>query len=181
VNTGGPQRVSIPPQLVGKIRATTRLVGLCTLVLSVLIGILVISLGYSLPTSYNPTTLVMVGMGVLSAAFLFASAVIMLGGRTYVKTGELNTTAAGKARRAMFVLWGGTLLSGVISSWVLSKAVSSSGGFSGRPQLDFSPAIVAYLLLLLSPFVLAGINYLVGRRLLRPSAALVSKYGQATH
>ncbi|CAM01163.1 hypothetical protein SACE_1851 [Saccharopolyspora erythraea NRRL 2338] len=152
------------------------LVGLVSLVLGLAALVLIAVLGHRLPTSYNPTTTVMVGMGGISAFFQVFSCVTLLTARSYVTDGHLDVPSATRARRLLVVFWSGTVATTVISCWVLVKAVESSGNFSRGERVEFGPPVVGYLVLLAVPCALALCNLLVGRWLLRPSARTLRGY-----
>ncbi|QUH05947.1 hypothetical protein HUO13_11550 [Saccharopolyspora erythraea] len=152
------------------------LAGLVSLVLGLVAGVLIVALGYRLPTSANPTTIVMVGMGGISAFFQVFSCVTLLTARSYVTHGHLDVPFATRARRLLVVFWAGTVATTVISCWVLVKAVESPGNFSRGERVEFGPPVVGYLVLLAVPCALALCNLLVDRWLLRPSARTLRRY-----
>jgi len=160
------QFVWISAQRAQHIRGRCALVGVPLLIASLVLGVLIVVLGGQIPSSH-PFRFGAVVFGAVSDLFLFFAAIGLVGSRPYVPGEHLNLTGARTARRVLIAMWVGSVFASAIACLVLSKVVSSSGGSTSRPQLDFSGSILVYLLLLITPAVLAGIAAIVGYRLFK--------------
>ncbi|GAB2655978.1 hypothetical protein GCM10027271_13110 [Saccharopolyspora gloriosae] len=166
----------VPQGTVTAIRRWSTLLWTIAVLMSVACGALVVPLGYALPTSYNPVTVVVVGAGVIADFFALLSAIVLVSGRPYVSSGYLNTTQARQARRVMLVMAGGTIFSGGVSIWLMTKMIATSSGFAPRPEVHYTPAILGYLVLPALPIALTIGNVVAGRWLFRPSPSLLRKH-----
>lgn len=174
--------MALPPGLTRKIRSTSTLVGSLSILLSLVLGLLIATVGYQLPTSTASTTIIVVGMGVLSAFFYLFSGITLTTSRSYLKTGHLNLTFARQGRRLLATFWFGTFLVTLVSVFFFTGAVHASSHLAHGRQVDYSSlSITGYLVLLGLPFVLSAINFFVGRRLLRPAPGLLRNYSADQH
>ncbi|WP_010695590.1 hypothetical protein [Saccharopolyspora spinosa] len=176
----------LPSQLGRKIQFWSVLIGSLSVVLSVVIGILVVVIGYRLPTATWATTGLVTMMGGLSAFFYFSSGVTLAFAPVYVKNGHLNVTFATRARRVLVTLFGGTILTTIISTFFFTGTVSASvrtvgdpiyRQLSGDQPVGYTPATIGYLILLATPLLLSAVNVITGWRLLCPARRLLRKYG----
>ncbi|QIZ35728.1 hypothetical protein [Saccharopolyspora sp. ASAGF58] len=167
----------LPPRLARKIRFTCTLIGSLSMPLSIIIGILTVWSRYRLPAATVGTTLFTVVMGGLAAFFYFFSCITLTTGRSFVKDGYLNATFATNARRVLVTLWSGTVVTTGISVFIFTGTVNASKRWPADMQLDYSPPVVAYLVLLVVPCLLSTLNMIIGWRLLRPARGLLRKYG----
>ncbi|TDD51975.1 hypothetical protein [Saccharopolyspora elongata] len=164
------EHVPVPDDVARRIRSGAVRFGAGSLVLSLVEGIAILVLGFGLPTAHHPISGIAVMFGGISAFFHFFSSITVFSGRSYVKNGQLNKTAAGKACRLLAVFWGGTIATSLGSCGLLAMVIRSSGRSSVLPEVQYTPAIIGYLLLLLVPCVLSAVNFFIGRHLLRPAA-----------
>jgi hypothetical protein len=161
--------VAVPQEVAGRIRSGAVRLGAGSLVLSLVAGTAILALGFGLPTAKHPISGVAVMLGGISAFFHFFSSITVLSGPSHVKGGQLNKTAASKACRLLAVFWGGTVVASLLGCVLLVMVIRSSGRSSILPEVQYTPAIIGYLLLLLVPCVLSAVNFFGGRRLLRPT------------
>ncbi|WP_208720043.1 hypothetical protein [Amycolatopsis circi] len=166
----------LPPGLMRTIRATTMRWGLASAVLGLLMIIAMPVFGYLLPTSYDVTTVVTVGLGSLASAFLLLSGIGMLIARSYVATGYL------RYRKEYLAI--GIQLGTVIPGWLVTIAfvlwyivvVTTSGNYIGQEQLHFTVPIVLYLLLPVVAMLINSINLIIVFSLFFPSPRRLSRY-----
>ncbi|MEV0052513.1 hypothetical protein AB0H34_18670 [Saccharopolyspora shandongensis] len=123
----------LPPRLAQKIQFSSVLIGSLSVVLSIVIGILAVVIGYRLPAATWATTGLVTMMGALSAFFYFFSGVTLAFAPAYVKNGHLNVTFATRARRVLVTLFGGTILTTIISMFFFTGTVSASVRTAGDP------------------------------------------------
>ncbi|MFI0463784.1 hypothetical protein ACH347_06865 [Saccharopolyspora sp. 5N102] len=171
----------LPPRLGQKIQFWSVLIGSLSVVLSVVIGILAVVIGYRLPTATWATTGLVTMMGGLSAFFYFFSGITLAFAPVYVKNGHLNVTFATRVRRVLVTLFGGTILTTIISMFFFTGTVSASVRTAGDPiyrqlygdqPVGYTPATIGYLILLAVPLLLSAFNAIIGWRLLRPARRL---------
>lgn len=158
------------------IRTRSTVFGLISLVVSIGLAITVVAAGYGLPTSYNPVTIMMVGMGTIANFFTLLASIALLGGRSYFSPRKQNVTQATKARRMMLVMLGGSVFASALAVFFLNSMIKVSGGFSDQPQLHYTSTFVAYLALLLAPVAVAAIQVVTGRYLFRPAPSFLRKH-----
>ncbi|WIX78148.1 hypothetical protein QRX50_43345 [Amycolatopsis carbonis] len=137
----------VPPDLVGRIRAISIRWGSISITLGLLLIIAIPIFGYSLPTFYDPSTVLTVGLGVISACCLVISGIGLIVARSYVSTGYLKQrkeyTAIGVQLGTLIPAWLATI---VFVPWY-ALSVTTSGNYSDQEQLHFTATIVLYILL----------------------------------
>ena len=166
----------LPSALVEAIRATTMRWGSASAVLGLFMIIAMPVFGYLLPTSYDVTTVLTVGLGILASACLLLSGIGLLVARSYVATGYL------RYRKEYLVL--GIQLGTVIPGWLVtivfviwySVVVATSGSYKGQEQLHFTVPIVLYMLLPVVAMLINSINLVIVFSLFFPSPRKLSKY-----
>ncbi|MER6993215.1 hypothetical protein ABT337_28865 [Saccharopolyspora hirsuta] len=178
--------MTLSPPLARKIQASSVVVGSASIALSFLIGILIIVIGYQLPTATWASTGLVTAMGGLSAFFYFFSGLTLTLAPVYVKNGHLNVTFTTRAQRVLVTLCGGTIFTSIISVLFFTGAVNASVKSAGDPiyrqligdqPVGYTPSTIGYMVLLGVPLMLSVFNVVVGWRLLRPAPGLLRKYG----
>lgn len=161
--------VPISPAFVGRVRNTTRLMG----VLSVIsVGIVMIGIavsGFMLLAAMPAAAIFTVFMGWLAGAFAICSALALASGSSCVNTGAFNLTFARRSRRTLLFLAVSSILPTGIAVLILAATGSSSGGLP--------LAAVVCLVLVLYPFAVSMVDMVVGRRLLDPNKVVGGSYG----
>ncbi|WP_432852196.1 hypothetical protein ACQPXB_14505 [Amycolatopsis sp. CA-161197] len=137
----------ISPDLVRKIEAISIRWGSIGIILGLLLIISIPIFGYSLPTSYDPATVLTVGLGVITACCLLMSGIGLIVARSYVSTGYLEQrkeyTVIGVQLSAFIPAWLATI---VFVPWY-ALSVITSGNYSNQEQLHFTATIALYILL----------------------------------
>lgn len=169
-----------PPALVRKIRATTIRWGSASAGIGLLMIIAVPVFGYRLPISYDPTTVLTVGLGIIAACCLTLSGIGLMVARTYVATGQLGY------RKEYTVL--GVQLGTAIPGWLAAigfvvwyvVTVTTSGNYSEVGQLHFTFPIVLYLALPVVAALINSANLIIAFSLFFPSSRRLSVYSSRT-
>ena len=166
----------LPPALVRAIRITGIRWGSASAGIGLLVVIAVPVFGYTLPTSYDVTTGLTVGLGVIAGVCLTLSGVGLMVSRSYVVGGYL------RYRKEYTVL--GVQLGTVVPAWLATVgfvlwyvvSVTTSGDYSGVGQLRFTVPTVLYLSVPVVAAVINSVNLIVVFSLFFPSSRRLSRY-----
>ncbi|MFI5607690.1 hypothetical protein [Amycolatopsis sp. NPDC051903] len=133
-------------------------------------------LGYALPTAYDPTTVVTVGLGVLVAYALLISGIGLLVARSFVALGYLahrkEYSALAPQLGTCVPAWLATC--GFVPWYLLT--VTTSGDSSGHDQLPFTAPIVIYTVLPVAASLLITANLVTVFALFFPSQRRLAEY-----
>lgn len=167
----GPEPASgstwVSASVVRKIRTGSMVMGVLSVLWSLICAGLMLGIGHRLPLWYNPFAKMAVAMGLVSAFFLFLVGSGLMVARRSTSGEHLNVPDSRRTLRLLFVLWGGTIFTSGISCLLLVLLVNSSKASAQHPEVHFSPLVAGYLLLPVSSCVLAGISIVVARHLFR--------------
>jgi hypothetical protein len=151
----------LSPDLVRKIRTTSIRWGSISASLGLILMIAVPIFGYNLPTSYDPSTVLTVGLGVVASCCLLISGIGLIAARSYVSTGYLKRrkeyTVIGVQLGAFMPGWLSTI---VFVPWY-ALSVTTSGNYSGQEQLRFTATVVLYLLLPVIAAIVVTLNLVI--------------------
>jgi len=154
------------------------LLGIVMTVASVLLAAAIIGFGNALPTYRVPFNSLMIAVDSCSVFCLFLLGCGLMLSRQYAPGEYLNVAGARPSLRLFLALWVCTIPITALSCLLFVALLNTPSTLLRGQQIQVATA-VGYLLLLLSPTVLAGVCYFVARYLLRPSPALLRKHGSA--
>ncbi|MDI2027401.1 hypothetical protein QFW96_02210 [Saccharopolyspora sp. TS4A08] len=164
-----PERfVQVAPDKLRSVRTRSALVGLMAIPFSLIIGAVGVPWTFFLPTSYDPLSFVVAGMLGVTSLFSLLIGALALASRGCVKTGQLNVTSSGNLRRAALVFWIGNFVTSGFGLAAMVLVVSTSGGSSWHPPVEFRGEVLAYLVLLVLPAIVGGAAWITMTRTLRP-------------
>jgi hypothetical protein len=135
-------------------------------VASVALGTAVVLFGLRLPIAYHFFGPVVWINGGASALAVLFSALGLAGARSYLQGGYLDVGGARRTRRMLAVMWATAIVFSSSACFLLLVTVAAESDNPRHPEVRFTIGVWAYLCLLASPSVLAGVLSVVGRRLL---------------
>lgn len=148
------------------IRAACASTGRVFTVTSLVLGTAVVLLGLRLPIAYHffgPVVWINGGASVLA---VFFSALGLTGAQPYLQSGYLDVEGARRTRRMLAVMWATAVVFSFSACFLLLVTVAAESDNPRHPEVRFTIGVWAYLYLLASPAVLAGVLFFAGRRLL---------------
>lgn len=137
-----------------RIRDACTGLGALATALSALVGALILICGYQVPSATPATQILTGGLGCVAAFMALMCALALLTGRRYVRTGRFNAGEAAQARQVSVVYWLATMLTSAVSALSFHGAVRVDGIAYGH-HLEYTAPIAAYLMLLISPLLVA--------------------------
>ncbi|MFJ6676409.1 hypothetical protein ACIQMJ_35355 [Actinosynnema sp. NPDC091369] len=135
-------------------------------VASVVLATATVVLGLRLPIAYHffgPVVWITGGASVLNVLY---AALGLTGVRSYIQGGYLDVNAARRTRRLLAAMWATSIIFSSFACLLLLATVAAESDNPRHPDVRFTVGVWAYLCLLASPPVLAGVLFFVGRRLL---------------
>ncbi|MDI2028558.1 hypothetical protein QFW96_08040 [Saccharopolyspora sp. TS4A08] len=158
--------VDLTPEELRRIRSQCTWLGSIATALSTAVGALILTCGYGVPSATVATQILTVGLGTVATVMCLLSALTLLTGGRNVRTGRFNAGEAAQARQVTVAYWMMTLLTSTVSALSFHSAVRVDGIAYGH-HLEYTAPVMAYLMLLISPLLVATATTVAAHQVLR--------------
>ncbi|SFS36590.1 hypothetical protein [Saccharopolyspora flava] len=163
--------VELTPDELRRIRNQCTWLGSIATGLSALVGVLIVACGYHVPSATVATQILTVGMGIVAAAMSLLLALTLLTGRRNVRTGRFNAGEAAQVRHVATTYWMMTLLTSSVAALSFHSAVRVDGIAYGH-HLEYTAPVMVYLMLLISPLLVATATAVATHQILKDPASV---------
>lgn len=152
------QYLWLPAARVREIQGRCAVLAAAGLVACLVLASAIVGFGRALPTAHHPINALVWGAGCASVIAPFLSSVSIGMARSYASGEHYDVFRMWQARRALTGGLAGSILVVPMPLFLLAMTARS-----GETPVGFTGGVVAYLLLLTGPTVIAGVLFFAGR------------------